>query len=56
LVIIDVNGKQATRDVHMFGVNPKWYKNLHFWEESGAVTLGKDSKTVGGGPAMMFVG
>ena len=28
LVKIDLNGKFATRDMHMFGANPKWTKNL----------------------------
>ena len=28
LVLVDVRGKIATPDIHMFGVNPKWSRNL----------------------------
>jgi hypothetical protein len=55
LVVIDVNGKEATRDMHMFGANPKWTKNLRVWGEGGVVTVGKDSKTGDKGTFMMFV-
>jgi hypothetical protein len=29
--MIDFNSKLATWDVHMFGVNPKWTRNLWLW-------------------------
>ena len=44
LTVVTVNGKEATRDVHMFGAIPKWTANLHVWGEGAIVTVGKDSK------------
>ena len=45
LVVVDVKGKLATHDVHMFGVNPSWSSKLRIWGEAGVVAEGKDSKT-----------
>jgi hypothetical protein len=28
LVVVDVKGQMATRDVHMFGANPSWSNRL----------------------------
>ena len=44
LVVVDVNGKIATRDMHMFCANPKWSGNLHVWCDAGVMTEGNDSK------------
>lgn len=45
LVIIEMKGKVATHDVHVFSVNPTWSKNLCVCGEAGVVAKGKDSKT-----------
>ena len=45
LVVIEVSGKIATSDVHMFGANPKGTKNLQVWGEAQAVTVKKECKT-----------
>ena len=29
LVVVEVGGKTATCDMHMFGVNPSWARKLH---------------------------
>ena len=56
LVVVDVKGKQATRDMHMFGANPSWSGKLRIWGEAGVVAEGKDGKTGDRGATMMFVG
>ena len=56
LTVVTVNGKEAMRDVHMFGANPKRTTNLRVWGEGAIVTVGKDSKTGNKGTRMMFVG
>jgi hypothetical protein len=56
LVVVDVKGKMATRDVHMFGANPLWSSKLKVWAEAGIVAEGKDAKTGDRGTTMMFVG
>ena len=56
LVMGEVNGKLATRDVHIYGANPMWSKNLCFWRTAGGVTTGIDSKTGDRGTNMMLVG
>ena len=56
LVVIEVSGKIAMRDVHMFSVNPKWTRNLQVWGEAGVMTVRKDSKTGDKGTKMMFIG
>ena len=56
LVVIELQGKVATRDIHVYGANPKWACNLHTWGEAGVVKIGKNSKTGDRGTTMMFVG
>ena len=56
LRIVEVNGKQKTRDEHIHGKNLKWATNLRTWGEAGVVKEGKDRKTGDKGIAMMFVG
>jgi hypothetical protein len=56
LVVVDVKGKMATRDAHMFGANPSWSGKLRVWGEAGVVTEGKNGKTGDRGVTMMFVG
>ena len=56
LRIVEVDGKQMTRDEHIHGKNPKWATNLRTWGEAGVVKEGKDGKTGDKGIAMMFVG
>jgi hypothetical protein len=31
--MVNIKGKLAMRDVHMFGANPTWSKKLHVWGE-----------------------
>jgi hypothetical protein len=45
LVVVNVKGKLATSDVHMFGANPSWSSRLKIWGEAGVMAEGKDSKT-----------
>jgi hypothetical protein len=54
--MIDGNGKVATRDMQMFGANPKWTKNLQVWGEGVVVTVGLDSKIGDKRTCMMIVG
>jgi hypothetical protein len=56
LVVVEVKGKLATRDMHLFGANPRWSNILQVWGEAGVVTEGKESKTGDRGATMMFVG
>lgn len=45
LIVVDLNGKSATRDQNMFGVNPRCVNNRGMWGEAGVVQTGRDSKT-----------
>jgi len=56
LRIVEVNGKVATRDEHMYGEKPKWTKHMRRFEECGVVKEGKNGKAGSRGIAMMFVG
>ena len=56
LVVVEVGGKTATHDMHMFGANPSWAQKLCVWGEAGIVAEGKNSKTGDKGTTMMFVG
>jgi hypothetical protein len=56
LVVVEMKGKLATHDMHLFGANPTWSKKLRVWGEAGAVAEGKDSKTGDRGATMMVVG
>ena len=44
LVMIEINSKYSMHNTHMFGVNPKWTRNLRIWEEArvSTGTFGKD--------------
>ena len=54
--MVEIKGKLATRDMHMFGTNPTWSRRQHIWSKAGVVAEGKDSKTGDRGATMMFVG
>ena len=54
--MVEVGGKTAMRDMHMFGANPSWAWKLRVWGEAGIVAEGKNSKTGDMGVTMMFVG
>jgi hypothetical protein len=56
LRIVTINGVTATRDFHVYSVNPSWSRNLRTWGEAGVVKEGKDGKTGNRGIAMMFIG
>ena len=56
LQVITLGGKTATRDVHIYGSNPRWTKNLQTFGEAGVVKEGKDGKTGNRGIAMVFCG
>eukprot|EP00985_Skeletonema_marinoi_P020006 scaffold11691_cov76-Skeletonema_marinoi.AAC.1 len=56
LRIIEINGKVATRDEHMYGEKPKWTKHMKRFGECGVVKEGKNGKAGSRGIAMMFVG
>ena len=34
LVVVEVKGQLATRDVHMFSANPSWSSRLKVWGEA----------------------
>ena len=55
LVVVNVKGKLATSDVHMFGANPSWSSRLKIWGEAGVMAEGKKSKTGDKRTTMMFV-
>ena len=56
LRIVEINGKAATRDEHMYGEKPKRTKNMKKFGECGVVKEGKNGKAGSRGIAMMFVG
>lgn len=56
LSTVEVSGKIATCDMHMFGASPKWSRNLHVWGKAAVMAEGKDSKTGDKRAAMMFMG
>ena len=37
VVAIELNGKVASCDEHVFGKNPNWVANMQMWGESGVV-------------------
>ena len=43
LVVVDIKGKLATRDAHMFGANPSWSGKLRVW---GKLAWSQRAKTV----------
>jgi hypothetical protein len=56
LTVIPFHGVQATRDMIIYGENPKWASNLHVIGEAAVVKEGKDGKSGDRGITMMFVG
>ena len=58
LTSVELKGKLASRDEHVYGCNPKWATptQLRVWGEAGVVREGKDGKTGDRGTKMMFVG
>jgi hypothetical protein len=56
LVVVDIKGKLATRDMHLFVANPTWSQELHVWGKAGVVVEGKDSKTGNRDTTMIFAG
>ena len=56
LVVVDIKGKIATQDAHMFGANPTWSNKLQVWGKAEVIAEDKDSKTGDKGATMMFVG
>jgi len=56
LKVVEIDGKTATRNEHVYGSNPKWANNLRTFGEAGVVKEGKDGKSGDRGTTMMFVG
>ena len=44
LILVNVGGKMATRDEHVYGSNLNWATNLCIFGEAGVVKEGKDGK------------
>jgi hypothetical protein len=44
LMVIEVNGKKATRFFHMFGKTPEWASHLRKFGEAGTVKIKTDTK------------
>jgi hypothetical protein len=57
-VVIEVNGKKATRFSHMYGKNPEWASHLRTFGEAGTVKIKTDTtpKLHYRGVQCMFVG
>ena len=56
LRLVNVGGKVATRNEHVYGHNPGWANNMRTFGECGVVKEGKNGKAGNRGQAMMFVG
>ena len=56
LSVVKLGDKLATRDVHVYGKNAKWAKQLRTFGEAGVCKEGKNAKTGDRGQDMMFVG
>lgn len=56
LRLVTINGVRKTRDEHVFGVLPKWAKNMRTFGEAGVVKDQKHGKMGEKGIPMMFVG
>jgi hypothetical protein len=56
LRLVTINGVRKTRDEHVFGVLPKWAKNMRTFGEAGVVKDQKHGKMGEKGLPMMFVG
>ncbi len=46
LVMIKVDGRVVTRDVNMFGLNPKWTRCVQMWEETNIITVRRTQRPV----------
>ena len=53
--MVEIKGKLATRDMHMFGENSTGSKKLCVWEEAGVIAEDKDSKMSDRGATMMLL-
>ena len=47
LRVVELKGKEQTRDMHVHGKNPKWAMNMQTWGEARVVKEGKDGNTGG---------
>ena len=56
LKVVQVGDVVATRDMHVYGSNPTWSRNLRTFGEAGVVKDAKNVKTRNRGVTMMFVG
>ena len=54
LRVVTVHEQSATGDVHVFGKNPNWSKNLWVWGKAGVVKEGPSGKNGDCGVEMMF--
>ena len=55
LCVIELNGVSSSRDIHVYGTNPKWVTNMRTFGEAGVVAEGKRGKIGDRGLDMMFV-
>jgi hypothetical protein len=56
LSVVDYHDNLTTRDIIIYGENPRWANNLHVIGEAAVVKDGKDGKTGDRGITVMFVG
>jgi hypothetical protein len=56
LSVVDYHGTLTTRDIIIYGENPRWANNLRVIGEAAVVKEGKDGKTGDRGITVMFVG
>jgi hypothetical protein len=56
LKVVQVGDVIATRDVHVYGSNPAWLRNLMTFGEAGVVKDAKNAKTGNHRTTMMFIG
>lgn len=56
LVVVELGGVKATRDVHCYGSNPKWTLELRIFGEAAVVKEKKSDKSTDRGIKVMFVG
>ena len=56
LMVVELGGKSLTRDIHVYGANPKWASDMQTWGKVGIVKEDKDGKMGDQGQDMIFVG
>jgi hypothetical protein len=56
LSVVNYHGTPTTRDIIIYGENPRWANNLRVIGEAAVVKEGKDCKTGDRGTTVMFVG